>query len=1002
MSDNPTKVYNDYIRANLPIGMEYNTGVDRYQVNNHSFFKYKNSNWYYKYVSKFGYSAASVYFVNGFEPALVLDFTEDYFRTAGTDTTFDSAITHAATTNATMVDSDGLLKWRPHNLAYPSEGHTGGNISASATVTAGQVPPAGIADAAKLDFTIFQFYGHFTNLSAGGRYTIACWLRADTAGTISFRNNSNGDVYQDNVPITTEWVRYEAQGPVITGSSGALGVQSLSGDLTTVYVAGFQIHRSDLGGMVNNPDRGDSYVPTTTVARYLPRRGHHVYNGTSWVNEGLLHESDARTNLVTYSEQFDNAAWFKLNSSSLLPNTDVAPDGTTTADELNVVLSTSFVGQDFLGIGVLDRTFSVWVKSPAVGAATAVRLTSNDRISWNTGLSAKVVLTTEWQRVSLSGTLSTGADTRVVIGGQDETGTGDTDCIGKVLIWGAQLEAGSTPSSYIPTAGATATRAAETLTVPAANMPWPTPVVIGEELVTGLYSDLSIFTSTTGSVVYDAASGGVTLTEIAGVDAFAFIGSGTTGITVVAGSLYKVSVENFDGTDVISVTLDRDSGGADIGSFIVPATIGVTDYYFVAPTTNLNLKLFAGGGDNNGTTIGNISVKEINPLSVSIQMDGLMTYADTDLNPEAMLLDWTAGGVGYIRYQLQTSFGTGRMQFAQANGGVLDSVVTGNNDFAPSINVPFNIASRHGSTFVNGAVDGTALTANLTPTALPYLQATNFSLAPTYMGTIGKLRVWSDDIGDTGIEEASAPTFTTEFAMVVTTTTANETFTIPCQDVGTFDAGIEWGDGSVSSISAYNDAGLTHTYATAGDHLIRIHGTFPNIYFNNVGDKLKVKSVENLGDVGWQSFGSAFYGCSSMTSFTVGNTDISSVTIMTNMFRACSSLTSLDVSGFDTSSVTVIRNMFRDCSSLTDVVGVEGFDIEGLNTINSLTNFMTNVTLPTSRYDALLINWDAQEPFDSMSPDFGNSKYTAGSAAATARANLISNDGWTITDGGTA
>ena len=301
---------------------------------------------------------------------------------------------------------------------------------------------------------------------------------------------------------------------------------------------------------------------------------------------------------------------------------------------------------------------------------------------------------------------------------------------------------------------------------------------------------------------------------------------------------------------------------------------------------------------------------------------------------------------------------------------------------------------------------------------------------------------------------ASAPTFTDEFAMTITTTTADETFTIPCQNVGVFDAGIQWGDGSVSTITAYNDADLTHTYATAGDHLIRIRGSFPNIYFNDGGDKLKVKSVENLGDVGWESFNNAFRGCSNMTTFTAGNTDTSSVTnmslmfynctsltsldvsgfdtssatsmsemfrnctsltsldvsgfdtssatSMSAMFRSCTSLTSLDVSGFDTSSVTNMSLMFRDCTSLTDVVGVDNFNIEGLNSTVDLNSFMNNVTLPTARYDALLVNWDAQEPFDGMSPNFGKSKYTAGSAAATARANLISNDGWTITDGGTA
>ena len=372
----------------------------------------------------------------------------------------------------------------------------------------------------------------------------------------------------------------------------------------------------------------------------------------------------------------------------------------------------------------------------------------------------------------------------------------------------------------------------------------------------------------------------------------------------------------------------------------------------------------------------------------------------------------------------------------------------------------------------------------------------------------------------------------TDFVMTITTTGADETFTIPCQNVGTFDASIDWGDGSFSGITAYNDAGLAHTFASAGDHTIRISGSFPNIYFNNGGDRLKVTRVDNFGDVGWAQLNMAFLGCSNMTSFASGSTDTSSVTNMISMFQnctsltsldvsgfdtssvtrmdsmfqncssltsldvsgfdtssvtnmnsmfrfctsltsldvsgfdtssvtamnfmfyncpsltsldvsgfdtssvtnmssmfrscssltsldvsgfdtssvtnmvsmfyVCTSLTSLDVSGFDTSSVTAMSSMFRSCSSLTDVIGVENFDIEGLNSTNDLDSFMIGVTLPTARYDALLVNWDAQEPFDGMSPHFGNSKYTASSAAAAARANLISNDGWVITDGGTA
>ena len=284
-----------------------------------------------------------------------------------------------------------------------------------------------------------------------------------------------------------------------------------------------------------------------------------------------------------------------------------------------------------------------------------------------------------------------------------------------------------------------------------------------------------------------------------------------------------------------------------------------------------------------------------------------------------------------------------------------------------------------------------------------------------------------------GFWQASAPTFTDEFAMVVTTTTANETFTIPTQNFGTFDADIEWGDGAVSSVTAWNDAQLQHTYATAGDHLIRVRGSFPNIYFNNAGDGLKVKSVENLGDVGWATLYKAFYGCSNMTSFTAGTTDTSAVTNMSQMFQVCSSLTSLDVSSFDTSAVTTMYATFLNCSSLTsldvssfdtsavtnmsamfqgctsatDIIGPEAFDIEALNSTTSLNNFMQGVTLPTARYDALLINWDAQDPFNSMSPNFGSSKYNAGGAAEAARANLTTavgsgGDGWIIMDGGAA
>jgi hypothetical protein len=56
---------------------------------------------------------------------------------------------------------------------------------------------------------------------------------------------------------------------------------------------------------------------------------------------------------------------------------------------------------------------------------------------------------------------------------------------------------------------------------------------------------------------------------------------------------------------------------------------------------------------------------------------------------------------------------------------------------------------------MNGAVDGTALTADTTPTALPNLSSSTLSLGYDFMGTIAQFRMWDEDLTDTGITEAS-------------------------------------------------------------------------------------------------------------------------------------------------------------------------------------------------------------------------------------------------------
>jgi len=234
-------------------------------------------------------------------------------------------------------------------------------------------------------------------------------------------------------------------------------------------------------------------------------------------------------------------------------------------------------------------------------------------------------------------------------------------------------------------------------------------------------------------------------------------------------------------------------------------------------------------------------------------------------------------------------------------------------------------------------------------------------------------------------ETADGGLYGNDFVLVARTTTASETFTIPCQNAGTFDAEIDWGDGSTSTITAYNDANLTHTYASAGDYTIKIRGTFPNIYFSNGGDKDKLISIENWGNTGFTRLNGAFFGCSnlvhaksngatntsavtnmfdmfrgcnSLTTLDVSGWNTSAVTNIGNMFYGCSGLTTLDVSGWDTSAATNMVNMFRDCTSLGPIT-ISGWDITSLT---GAASFMgsTSGLLTQTEYEATLVNWEAQ------------------------------------------
>lgn len=145
-----------------------------------------------------------------------------------------------------------------------------------------------------------------------------------------------------------------------------------------------------------------------------------------------------------------------------------------------------------------------------------------------------------------------------------------------------------------------------------------------------------------------------------------------------------------------------------------------------------------------------------NTTAMSISMKGLMTYADNGAAAQETFLRWYADANNYITLDLDTdSTATGEVNANQSTAGTLDTVVAGA-EYSPGVNVAFNIASRHTSGAVNVAKDGTAATADTTPTALADLSSTALQLGYDFNGFISEFRMWGADIGDSGIEEVTA------------------------------------------------------------------------------------------------------------------------------------------------------------------------------------------------------------------------------------------------------
>jgi len=569
--------------------------------------------------------------------SLDLQFATDKTLTARKGPT--PAFTRA--TGATQVNAAGLIEYAPENLilysnnvANASWSIGGGTIASSAETVNGLTAEIYNEDSTN---SIHRFFRVNTGL-AGITSTFSVWLKAAGRRYVCVNLGSSGPnansklvldlvdrvVIAGTAGVTTNillenngWARYSFTF-IPRVDSGTMPIQSnfsstvvsetgvgLNG--AAFYVAGQQYERFS---------SARPYLLTTANPAHTPRFDH---DPVTFACKGLLIE-ESRTNLATYSEDF--SLGFAIERASIDPNITTAPNGSTTADKLieDTTPSNNHRLTRIVNLSAIPYTFSVFAKA---SERSWIRLTLFDNVTarqvWF-NVSAGVIGTQSgaigqiqsfgngWWRCSITATglafISSQANIALATADNISAYTGDGTS--GLFLWGAQLEAGSFPTSYIPTAAAAVPCSADVCSITGSDF-------------TGFYNQ----SEGTAVTKVTNASGIGSLTQYP----FSFSGSSATELLIVyrSGSAAITPRACRFGSVVLNNDTLLDS--PDAGVFADNA-ISIAGFA-------IKLNNFAGSFNGNLITDTTVSLPAVDRMFIGNRVDGTRTWN---------------GHIAYIRY----------------------------------------------------------------------------------------------------------------------------------------------------------------------------------------------------------------------------------------------------------------------------------------------------------------------------------------------------------------
>lgn len=406
---------------------------------------------------------------------------------------FAELITFSRAGNATVTDQDGLIKWGAHNLVADSDDLTAlassgfGTTTSEATeltgtnsraINAGTASLTGVGEKQTCRVRYKRISGStsrwiiFRGFGEGGDTSFPVW-DADTGavvrdGTGAWSNatstaNSDGTFTLRADVVPSQASALQVQSSDVADPSGS---PSYAGDANTTYqFTELCQYRSDLGGMQNNWLTGDDYVATSGSAVYMPRVDYST-------GSPLMLVEQASTNLVPDSVA-SVADWAAQNSTiedrsdnflGVFPGVTVIGDGNPfsrarescgTITSGNTYHVTGWIAEGTGG------EYRLTVRGGGFGAIVGGAFGSASALGTTFGSISNIVETEiepgRW-RVEFDFEAIQTSTANVAIE-TNSTVVGET-----VIAYGAMVTEGY-GGTYIPTAGATATRAAETASI---------------------------------------------------------------------------------------------------------------------------------------------------------------------------------------------------------------------------------------------------------------------------------------------------------------------------------------------------------------------------------------------------------------------------------------------------------------------------------------------------------------------------------------------------------